>query len=144
MTALNPTTLIFLGYSFHDCGAEARLATDDAARIGFGTGRTLVPTRGKAFARQLARAFAIVVLPRIETSVRPFARRPILRGVIRRQSRLRPAVVKAVAEEDQRGGVQGRHLRFQPGQGLPGVVGRQHLAAGGVGRALLEVQVGHH
>ncbi len=41
--ALGPATLVFLGDSFHDAGAEARLALEDAARLrALAQGRTLV------------------------------------------------------------------------------------------------------
>ncbi len=52
VAALAPLVLIFLGDSFHDAGAEARLAADDAGRlVALAHGRTLMWVTGNHDAR---------------------------------------------------------------------------------------------
>ncbi len=50
--------------------------------------------------------------------------------------------MEAVAEGDDDLRVEPQHQPGEPAEGLAGVVGRQELAAAGVGRALFEMQVG--
>ena len=52
-------------------------------------------------------------------------------------------VVEAVAQGDHRAGAVSLHRVRERDQRLAGVVGRQHHAAPGEGRALLEMEVGH-
>ncbi len=65
-------------------------------------------------------------------------------GVVGRQPRLGFAIVEGVAQQDHNRGGQRLDLGGQALERLAGVVGRQHLAAGGIGAALLQVQVGDH
>ena len=53
-------------------------------------------------------------------------------------------VVKAVAQQNHGAGVQGGDLRVQPIQRGSGVVGGQELAARGVARPLLQMQIAGH
>ena len=53
-------------------------------------------------------------------------------------------VVEGIAQRDHAGGIVAHHRLVQAGERLAGVVGRQELAgAGRVGRALLQVEIGH-
>ena len=62
--------------------------------------------------------------------------------IITREAVLRPAIMEGVAQQDDHVRPQLGGLAFEPAQGLPGVVRRQHLAARRVRRPLLQMQVG--
>tara|TARA_R110000850_G_scaffold61537_1_gene140679 strand:+ start:12033 stop:12710 length:678 start_codon:yes stop_codon:yes gene_type:complete len=51
-------------------------------------------------------------------------------------------IVETVTQQHHPCRVEGRDLDLQPRQGGGAVIGRQHLAAGGIGRALLQMQIG--
>jgi hypothetical protein len=52
--------------------------------------------------------------------------------------------MKTIPQQDQSPRPQGGDLLGKTAQGLSRVIGRQHLAACGIGRPLFEVQICHH
>ena len=91
--------------------------------------------------RQGARPVGVMVADHPDQSRRA-GQGPQGLGVVAGQAILRLAIMEGVAQQDHGVGQGRHHLGLQAAQGLAGVVGRQHLAAHGVGRALLQVQVG--
>ena len=65
-------------------------------------------------------------------------------AVIVGQAILGRRIVEGIAQQNDSPRGQPVDLAFQAIEGFAGVVGRQHLPSPGIGRALLEVQIGDH
>ncbi|MEZ5947144.1 MAG: hypothetical protein R3C04_09900 [Hyphomonas sp.] len=65
-------------------------------------------------------------------------------GIGFRQAQIGRAVMETVAEGEDGFGLQSGREALDHGKGRAGVIGRQHLAAGSIGAAFLQVQVRHH
>ena len=90
---------------------------------------------------EMGRGIGIVVALDPDPVMRA-GQRPDTLGIDRRQARFRAAVMETVAERNNCFGLQGRTEFLDPRQRGGGVIGRQHLAGGGVVRALFQMQVG--